>query len=58
MKTKKYLLIKVVKYDGSIFYNPLKLSEVIMINLLVRENNFITVTLKETTEENYKSIFE
>jgi hypothetical protein len=57
MKTKQYLHVGVEKSDGTIFYNHLKLSEVYLINKMVKDGYIIHVQLDECTPEQYKYIF-
>lgn len=54
---KKYLDITVWRNDGSHFNNPLKLSEVHLVNKLAKENQRLTVFLTEVSKETYKFIF-
>lgn len=62
-KSKFFLMVKVKpnnRPDGTYpggFDNPLKLSEVHLINKLVREHKEITVRLIETSSAAYKTIF-
>ncbi len=54
---KKYLKLKVTRLDGSTFINPLTMSEVRLIRLIVKENKSIVVTLIECSKEQYKQLF-
>jgi hypothetical protein len=57
MKTKNYLRVNVKRNDGSYFLNPLKLSEAMLINKLVKDNESVWVTLMTVSTDEYKSIF-
>jgi hypothetical protein len=56
-KCKMYLDVQVTRNDNSMFTNPLKLSEVYLINKLAKEHKSIKVTLEECSDSQYKSIF-
>jgi hypothetical protein len=57
MKTKKYLKVTVTRFNNETFENPLRLSEVNLINKLVKENKAVNIVLTECTESWYKLIF-
>lgn len=58
MKTKKYLQVLGRRKDGTLFSNPLKLSEVNLISRLAQENEFLTrVRCVEVSEAEYNAIF-
>ena len=58
MKEKyKYLNCIVTRLNETSFSNPLKLSEVYLINKLLRENLCVTVMLVECDFKTYKYLF-
>lgn len=56
---KKYLFVTVTKEDGFQYPNPLKLSEVHLINKILKLEGVesVKVELSECTKEYYSSIF-
>jgi hypothetical protein len=54
---KKYLSVQITRHDGSMFCNPLKLSESHLIGKMVKENKSLHIVLMTCTIERYKSIF-
>ena len=54
---KKYLQCLVTRKDGSIYSNPLKLSEAYLISQLAQENEKVSVKAKECTKGEYESMF-
>jgi hypothetical protein len=58
MKTKKYLKVLGKRNDGTLFSNPLKLSEAHLISKIAQENMYITrVQCIEVPESEYNAIF-
>jgi hypothetical protein len=54
---KKYLNVIVTRKNGSIFTNPLKLSEAHFISQLAQENLKLEVHIVEIHKADYNSIF-
>lgn len=54
---KQYLRIIVSRHDGTVFTNPLKLSEVHFISKLALENESLTIILVNATDKEYEQIF-
>ena len=56
---KTYLNVFVTKKENSMesFITPLKLSEINLINKLVKKNHSVYIRLVHCTNEQYKSIF-
>lgn len=58
-KTRKYLHVLKHRTNGSIWENPLKLSEASLISVMAQdeETEKLTITLTETTPAGYKHLF-
>lgn len=54
---KKYLACTITHKNGTIFSNPLKLSEVNLLAQMAKEFKSITIELRECSKGQYKSIF-
>lgn len=54
---KEYLYCKVVKHDGTIFNNPLKLSEAYMVSTLCRENREVVIRRVKIPKSLYNAQF-
>lgn len=52
-----YINCSVYTHTGTVFQNPLKLSESHLIVRLLKENKKVEVNLKECDKETYKFIF-
>ena len=54
---REYLNVVVFRQNGSSFFNSLKLSEVHLINTLLKTNEKVIVNRVEATEVQYKAMF-
>jgi len=54
---KSFLSVYVTMNDGSTFINPLKLSEVYLINQITKKHEKVEVRRITTDEAHYKSLF-
>ncbi len=54
---KQYLHCIITTHEGREFFNPLKLSEVNLVNQILKENSKVEITLSVTTKEHYKYLF-
>ncbi len=56
-KMKQYLNCQITNNGGTVFSNPLKISEAHLVPTIVKGNKCVLISLVECSKEQYKSIF-
>ena len=54
---RKYMHVVVFRKDGTTFENPLMMSEIRLLKVLMNEHDHVEVRTVECTKERYKAIF-